>query len=113
FAKAQAAKVDLAELGRRIEARKQQAQRQGELRPSRPVSFSAALSSGGFGRPSAGQGSYRSTEGDRNMPRYQERDERGRFTDDDDRGGRYGSSRSSSGSSSGGRGHGGWFGDSE
>ncbi|MBS0333063.1 MAG: hemerythrin domain-containing protein, partial [Proteobacteria bacterium] len=124
FAKAQAAKLDLDELGRRIQARKRQLQGRGDLRPTRPVSFQN-LSRGGFaGSGGSGSRGYRSTEGERDMPRHQgqdrDRDDQGRFTSDDDRGGgRYGASsyssysRSSNGGDNGGRGHGGWYGDSE
>lgn len=109
FAKAQAAGVDTAELGRRIQERKQRLQgRQDTLSPSRPVSFQQL--------ESEKQENY--------MPRSQgpDRDERGQFTsDDDDRGsrGRYASGRSNGGGrrsdddNGGGRGRGGWFGDSE
>jgi hypothetical protein len=114
LAKAQSAGVDTAELGRRILERKRQLQgREGDLRPTRPVSFQRL----------SGATQMRQ---EYSMPRDngRDRDERGRFTsDDDDRGsrGRYASERNGGGSrryadddrDSRGRGRGGWFGDSE
>ncbi len=114
FAKAQSSGVDTAELGRRIKARKQELMsRQDALRPSRPVSFQ---------RLEANQ-AYRQEEDDMPRDNGRERDERGRFTsDDDDRGGRRYASERGGGGGRGrydddrdgrGRGQGGWFGDSQ
>lgn len=106
---AQAQKVDLADLGRRIAARKQQLQLQGErLRPSRPVSLRRL------------DLDRLSTEKNDQMPRNydRDRDDRGRFIsdDEDDRNRsrygaeRYGASRRYDEDDRG-RGHGGWYGD--
>ncbi|MGO4408565.1 MULTISPECIES: hemerythrin domain-containing protein [unclassified Brevundimonas] len=112
FAKAQAAGVDTAELGRRIQKRRRRLDEQGgPLRPTRPVSFQQLQNTDSSGE-------------EFDMARHQgpERDERGRFIgDDDDRGSRGG--YSSAGSRGGGsredddrregRGRSGWFGDPE
>jgi hypothetical protein len=125
FAKAQKAGVDMVGLGQKIQARKQELMAQSEAlgsRPPKPRSFRL--------QPQVQESP--------SMARYsqeRDRDERGRFTDDDDRRGgsrggrggqerdeygrfasddddRRGGSRSSSGGGDRG-GHGGWFGDSE
>ncbi|MDB5464118.1 MAG: hypothetical protein JWP23_2507 [Phenylobacterium sp.] len=80
FAKAQAAGVNTPDLAKQLQARKQQLMAEpDDLTPSRPVSFE--LSQFQTGRKKENDmASYRSE---------RDRDERGRFTDDDDRG-RYG-----------------------
>ncbi|WP_303698309.1 hemerythrin domain-containing protein [Brevundimonas naejangsanensis] len=109
FAKATAAGVDTAALGRRLQERKRRLLKEADrLRPSHLVSFHQLQ---GENRPTQEYG----------MPRNQgpERDERGRFVSDDDddrRGGSYSRSRDDDrrdDSDRGGRGRGGWFGDSE
>ena len=126
FAKAQKAGVDMAGLGTKIQARKQELVAQGEAlssSPPQPRSFTL---------------NPQNRQQENSMARYDnDRDERGRFTDDNNRGrqsrgggyqdrdeqGRFASdddSRSSRSShydddrgGSSGRGHGGWYGDSE
>jgi len=111
FAKAQSSGVDTAELGRRIQQRKQRLQgEERSLRPSRPVSFQRL------------EGAIPDFEED-SMPRDYERDrdERGRFTSDDDRDrGRYAERRggderryAEDDRDYRGRRRGGWFGDPE
>ncbi|WP_312204240.1 hemerythrin domain-containing protein [Brevundimonas sp.] len=109
FAKATAAGVDTAALGRRLQERKRRLLKKADrLRPSHLVSFHQLQ---GENRPTQEYG----------MPRNQgpERDERGRFVSDDDddrRGGSYSRSRDDDrrdDSDRGGHGRGGWFGDSE
>jgi hypothetical protein len=111
FAKAQKAGVDMAGLGEKIQARKQELMAQGEAlssNPPKPRSLHLQLQESS------------------SMARYsndRDRDERGRFTDDNDRGYRsrgperdeYGrfASDDDGRRSSGGRGQGGWFGDPE
>jgi hemerythrin superfamily protein len=90
FAQAQSRGVDSGDLARRLMRRKQELQgRAADVRPSRVISINVDFAQ------------FKEDE----MPRY--RDERGRFTDEDDYEGRYGSSRGR------GYGHGGWSGDSE
>lgn len=91
FAQATACGIDDEALGQRLVGRKEELQgRAAGKRPIRAVSFNQE---------------------DEDMPRYgyAERDERGRFTSDDER--EYGRGYGRHGN--GGRGHGGWFGDSE
>jgi hemerythrin superfamily protein len=116
FAKAKAAGVDMEGLGQKLQSRKQQLVSQldeNDLEPPKPRALHPEQAT-----RSRAQEDYR-------MPRqsnYRERDERGRFTDDDDdrgrsRGGYSSRSRydddDDRSSRSSGRSRGGWFGDSE
>ena len=77
FAKAQSAGVNTPELAQRLQTRKQDLQaKSNELPAPQPVSFQTAK------RPEASMEEKMARQGDGN------RDERGRFTDNDDRGGR-------------------------
>jgi hemerythrin superfamily protein len=107
FAKARAKNVATEQLARRMRERRQELQGQ-PLRPTRPRSFQSL-------QPSP----HRSYEENEMSNQYQGRDERGRFTDDDDRGGRSRGGRDeddrgyrSRGRDDNHRGQGGWFGDS-
>ena len=108
FAQALSHQVETPELASRLQQRKQELQgRAAEARPSRVVSFDLE--------------SINQTEGSMARNSSAGRDERGRFTsDDDDRRGRSASSRrgrsrydDEEDDDRGGRGRGGWFGDSE
>lgn len=86
FAKARANHVDIVGLGERLRTRKQALQAQPDRRPSRPVSLHRQT------------GLFAGQQQEEPMPRQyssndRDRDERGRFTSDDDReGGRYSAS---------------------
>lgn len=102
IAKAQSAGVDMNALGQKLQARKQQlmaAIDENRLEPPQPRSLHVQPENKEYD----------------SMPRnsnYRERDERGRFTDDDDDRRSY-RSRGRDDDDDRGRSHGGWFGDSE
>jgi hypothetical protein len=109
FAKAKKQGLDMSALGQRLQARKQELMEKAQANElGLPAPRALQLQS---------NQEYQET---RNMPRYsndRDRDERGRFTSDEDDDRRYSRSRSSSryeeDDDRRGRGRGGWFGDSE
>ncbi|HLW24455.1 MAG TPA: hemerythrin domain-containing protein [Steroidobacteraceae bacterium] len=97
FAQARSAGLDVNELGRRLQTRK--------------AELSAQAQGGRFVPPEVRSLNFQgNTQQEAYMARYQERDERGRFESEDEGSGRRRSRRDED---EGGRGHGGWFGDSE
>jgi hemerythrin superfamily protein len=98
FAQARASGLDVNELGQQIKARKTELSAQAESGRFVPPHIRSLT------LPNDQEGS---------MPRNQQRDERGRFDEDDDRGYRSRNRQDDDEGGGRGRGQGGWFGDSE
>ena len=112
FAKAQKAGVDMSGLGEKLQARKQELMAQSDTmtsNPPQPRSFrlqpqkETSMARNSNDRDRDERGRFTDDDDDRRGYQSRSRDDQGRFFGDDDRGH----------DGSGGRGHGGWFGDSE
>lgn len=127
FAKAQKAGVDMTDLGQKIQARKAELMAQSEAlcsKPPRPRSLSTnnqevySMARNSNDRDERGrfmdEDERGGSRGYQSRGQSRDRDDQGRFVSDDDNGGRSYQSRARYDEDDrGGRGHGGWFGDPE